>query len=95
MIATGLRWKRPRDPLTIIGTIDAAAREACGELGAATAASLAIWRLREDLFVHGVGWQRPGATLRSAAPPLARALRSLAAENHAMVAAGTPPAMTI
>ena len=39
-IATGLRWKRLRDPLTVLGEVDAAAREACWELGAAVAASL-------------------------------------------------------
>ncbi len=39
-IATGLRWKRLRDPLTLVGAPDAAAREACWELGATTAASL-------------------------------------------------------
>ncbi|WP_416210518.1 flavodoxin [Frankia sp. Cas8] len=33
-IATGLRWKRMRDPVTVIGTPDAVAREACWELGA-------------------------------------------------------------
>ncbi len=38
-IATGLRWKHLRDPVTVIGTPDAAAREACWELGATTAAS--------------------------------------------------------
>ncbi|OHV40579.1 MULTISPECIES: flavodoxin family protein [Pseudofrankia] len=39
-IATGLRWKRLRDPVTVIGTPDTAAREACWELGATIAASL-------------------------------------------------------
>ncbi len=39
-IATGLRWKRLRDPLTLVGAPDAVAREACWELGATTAASL-------------------------------------------------------
>ncbi|WP_018638097.1 flavodoxin family protein [Parafrankia elaeagni] len=39
-IATGLRWKRLRDPVTVIGVPDAAAREACWEVGATTAASL-------------------------------------------------------
>ncbi|MGF7236915.1 MAG: flavodoxin family protein [Frankia sp.] len=39
-IATGLRWKRLRDPLTLVGPPDAAAREACWELGATAAASL-------------------------------------------------------
>jgi hypothetical protein len=27
-IASGLRWKRLRDPVTVIGQVDAAAREA-------------------------------------------------------------------
>ncbi len=36
----GLRWKRLRDPVTVIGTPDVAAREAFWELGATTAASL-------------------------------------------------------
>ncbi|SBW25374.1 NADPH-dependent FMN reductase [Candidatus Protofrankia californiensis] len=39
-IATGLKWKRLREPLSIIGEADAAAREACWELGATVAASL-------------------------------------------------------
>lgn len=39
-IATGLRWKRMRDPVTVVGDVDPAAREACWELGATTAASL-------------------------------------------------------
>jgi len=39
-IVTGLKWKRLREPLTVIGTPDGKDREACWELGAATAASL-------------------------------------------------------
>ncbi|ONH22394.1 flavodoxin [Pseudofrankia asymbiotica] len=39
-IVTGLRWKRLREPLSIVGEVDAAAREACWELGATAAASL-------------------------------------------------------
>jgi hypothetical protein len=39
-IATGLCWKRLRDPVTVIGAPDAAAREALWELGATTAVSL-------------------------------------------------------
>jgi hypothetical protein len=39
-IAAGLPWKLLRDPVTVIGTPDASAREACWELGATTAASL-------------------------------------------------------
>jgi hypothetical protein len=39
-IATGLRWKRLREPLSIVGEVDASAREACWELGATVAASL-------------------------------------------------------
>jgi hypothetical protein len=39
-IATGLRWKRLREPLSIVGELDAAAREACWEFGATVAASL-------------------------------------------------------
>lgn len=39
-IATGLTWKRLREPVTVIGALDAKDREACWELGAATAASL-------------------------------------------------------
>ncbi|WP_043603704.1 MULTISPECIES: flavodoxin family protein [Protofrankia] len=39
-IATGLRWRRLREPVTVIGTPDAKDREACWELGASTAASL-------------------------------------------------------
>ncbi len=39
-IATGLRWKRLREPLSIVGEVDTAAREVCWELGATVAASL-------------------------------------------------------
>jgi len=39
-IATGLRWKRLRDPVSVVGDVDAAVREACWELGATTAAGL-------------------------------------------------------
>jgi len=39
-ITTGLRWKPLREPLTVVGGLDAAAREACWELGATVAASL-------------------------------------------------------
>lgn len=39
-ITIGLRWKRLREPLSIVGEVDAAAREACWELGATVAASL-------------------------------------------------------
>ncbi|ABW11758.1 conserved hypothetical protein [Parafrankia sp. EAN1pec] len=41
-IATGLRWKRLRAPVTVIGTPDVKDREACWELGASTAASLML-----------------------------------------------------
>jgi multimeric flavodoxin WrbA len=41
-IATGLKWKRLREPLTVIGTPGAKDLEACWELGAATAASLML-----------------------------------------------------
>ncbi|WP_241255819.1 flavodoxin, partial [Candidatus Protofrankia californiensis] len=37
-ITTGLKWKRLRDLLTVIGEADAAARDACWELGASAAA---------------------------------------------------------
>lgn len=39
-ITTGLKWKRLREPLSIVGEVNAAAREACWELGATAAASL-------------------------------------------------------
>ncbi len=39
-IATGLKWKRLGEPVTVIGAPDAKDREACWGLGAATAASL-------------------------------------------------------
>jgi len=39
-IATWLRWKRLREPLSIVGEVDAAAREAGWELGATVAATL-------------------------------------------------------
>ena len=41
-ITTGLRWRRLREPLTVIGDVDAAAREACWDLGASLAASLTL-----------------------------------------------------
>jgi len=41
-IATGLKWKRLREPLTVIGAPNAKDRDACWELGAATAASLML-----------------------------------------------------
>jgi hypothetical protein len=39
-IATGLRWRRLRDPLTVIGDVGSATREACWELGGTAAATL-------------------------------------------------------
>jgi multimeric flavodoxin WrbA len=39
-IITGLKWKRLREPLTVVGDLSADNREACWELGATTAASL-------------------------------------------------------
>ncbi|WP_261575743.1 flavodoxin family protein [Frankia gtarii] len=39
-ITTGLRWRRLREPLTVVGALDTAAREACWELGATLAAML-------------------------------------------------------
>jgi len=39
-ITTGLKWKRLREPLSVIGEVDATAREACWELGASTTATL-------------------------------------------------------
>ncbi|CAO5163440.1 hypothetical protein FAIPA1_230052 [Frankia sp. AiPs1] len=39
-IATGLRWRRLCEPVTVIGTADAKDRGACWELGASTAAHL-------------------------------------------------------
>ncbi|KQC35427.1 hypothetical protein [Frankia sp. ACN1ag] len=39
-IATSLKWKRLREPLSIVGEMDTATREACWELGATVAASL-------------------------------------------------------
>ena len=41
-IATGLQWRRVREPVTIIGGADQAARDACWELGAAVAAGLTM-----------------------------------------------------
>ncbi len=38
-IATGLRWKRRREPLTLVGDLKSADREAAWELGVTTAAS--------------------------------------------------------
>ncbi len=40
IIATGLRWRKLREPVTVTGTLDPPAREACWELGAMVAASL-------------------------------------------------------
>ncbi len=37
-----LRWKRLRDPVTVVGDLGAVDREACWDLGATTAASLAM-----------------------------------------------------
>ncbi|THJ74331.1 flavodoxin [Candidatus Frankia alpina] len=39
-ITTGLKWKRLRDPLTVLGDLSAADREACWELDASSAARL-------------------------------------------------------
>ncbi len=39
-IATGLKWRRLREPLSIVGEVDAAVREDCWELGATVAASI-------------------------------------------------------
>jgi hypothetical protein len=39
-IATGLKWKRLRDPLTAVGDLSAVDREACWVLGATVAANL-------------------------------------------------------
>jgi hypothetical protein len=41
-IATGLKWKRVREPVTMIGAPDAKDREACWELGATVAANLMV-----------------------------------------------------
>jgi hypothetical protein len=39
-IVTGPRWRRLRDPVTVIGDVDAATREARWEPGGTTAATL-------------------------------------------------------
>jgi len=39
-ITTGLKWKRLREPVTVLGSLDAKDREACWELGAMAAANL-------------------------------------------------------
>ncbi|MBL7494719.1 flavodoxin family protein [Frankia sp. CNm7] len=39
-ITTGLRWKRLREPLSVVGGVDSGAREDCWDLGATVAASL-------------------------------------------------------
>lgn len=39
-ITTGLKWRRLREPLSIVGEVDAPSCEACWELGATVAASL-------------------------------------------------------
>ncbi|CAO5163405.1 hypothetical protein FAIPA1_230047 [Frankia sp. AiPs1] len=41
-IATGLRWKRLRDPVTVIGAPDTADREALWELGATATAAASL-----------------------------------------------------
>ena len=41
-IATGLHWRRVRQPVTVIGGIDQAAQDACWELGASVAAGLTM-----------------------------------------------------
>src|ERR1700722_6014203 len=40
-ITTGLRWRRARPPVTVVGDVGAADLEACWELGATVAAELA------------------------------------------------------
>src|SRR5580698_7573087 len=40
-ITTGLRWRRARPPVTVLGDVGAADLEACWELGATVAAELA------------------------------------------------------
>jgi hypothetical protein len=39
-ITGGMRWRELRDPVTVIGTLEAKDREASWELGATVAASL-------------------------------------------------------
>ncbi|WP_242605806.1 flavodoxin [Frankia sp. Cppng1_Ct_nod] len=41
-ITTGLKWKRLRDPVTVIGAPNTAACEACWELGGMAAAGLMV-----------------------------------------------------
>ena len=41
-IATGLGWRRVREPVTVIGGVDQAVRDACWELGASVAAGLTM-----------------------------------------------------
>jgi NAD(P)H-dependent FMN reductase len=41
-ITTGLRWRRAQEPLSVLGEPDAAALDACRELGAALAATLVL-----------------------------------------------------
>ena len=40
-ITTGLRWRRARPPVTVVGDVGPADLEACWELGATVAAELA------------------------------------------------------
>ncbi|AHI01353.1 hypothetical protein KALB_7995 [Kutzneria albida DSM 43870] len=40
MITTGLGWTRAASPVSVLGALDKAAREACWELGATLAAGL-------------------------------------------------------
>ena len=40
VITTGLRWRQVAAPVAVIGAPDAAARDACRELGATVAANL-------------------------------------------------------
>jgi multimeric flavodoxin WrbA len=41
-IATGLGWRRVGEPVTVIGGVDQAVRDACWELGASVAAGLTM-----------------------------------------------------
>ena len=40
VVTTGLRWKLAQEPLTVVGELTGADRQACWELGAAVAAGL-------------------------------------------------------
>ncbi len=70
-IATGLKRKRLREPLAVIGEVDAAAREACWNLGATGRRSRVVdGGLRRRVLGPMTGWprRRPRRVVTAAHP---------------------------